>query len=310
MRIIARPDFDGIVCAVLLHEALDIDEPVLWVEPNVMQSGTVEVRKGDIIANLSYHKNCTLWFDHHESNQMNIPFIGLFKIAPSAAGNIFEFFNNFDPANYPEEISKHVRKFGRDYSKLVAAADKIDSAKLSLDEILHPENYPCVSLSMTVISYKQEDVPYWNHLVKLLRKYDIPKVIDDGEVKERCHAVIEESKKYKRLVKKHTVLKDHVSITDFRSFEKMPTGNRFLVFSLFPDAAVNVKIRYHNTDRNLVIVSVGHSIFNDNCNVSAGLLCSRYGGGGHRGAGSCSFSADKAQENIDHIIEVLLKNEE
>jgi hypothetical protein len=309
MRVIARPDFDGIVCAVLLNEALDIDEPVLWVEPNVMQSGTVEVRKGDVIANLSYHKNCTLWFDHHESNQLDIPFTGLFKIAPSAAGNIFEFFNNFDPAKYPEDISKHVRKFRRDFSKLVAAADKIDSAKLSLDEILHPEKYPCVSLSMTVISHKQEDSPYWDRLVELLRKYDIPQVIEDQEVKTRCSTVIEESKKYKKLVKKHTVLKEHVSITDFRSFKIMPTGNRFLVFSLFPESGVNIKIRYHNEDRNLVIVSVGHSIFNDKCNVSAGLLCSRYGGGGHRGAGSCSFPTDKAEENINTIIEVLLKNE-
>ena len=64
MRIVARPDFDGIVCAVLLYEALDINKPVLWVEPNAMQDGQVEIRKGDIIANLSYQKNCTLWFDH------------------------------------------------------------------------------------------------------------------------------------------------------------------------------------------------------------------------------------------------------
>jgi hypothetical protein len=37
MRIVTRPDFDGIVCAVLLFEALDIKEPVLWVEPNHVQ---------------------------------------------------------------------------------------------------------------------------------------------------------------------------------------------------------------------------------------------------------------------------------
>ena len=64
MRIVARPDFDGIVCAVLLYEALDISKPVLWVEPIAMQDGQVEIRKGDIIANLSYQKKCTLWFDY------------------------------------------------------------------------------------------------------------------------------------------------------------------------------------------------------------------------------------------------------
>jgi hypothetical protein len=65
MRIVTRPDFDGIVCAVLLYEALDIRQTVKWVEPNALQRGLVDIRKGDIIANLPYEDRCSLWFDHH-----------------------------------------------------------------------------------------------------------------------------------------------------------------------------------------------------------------------------------------------------
>ena len=116
MRIVTRPDFDGIVCAVLLIDALDIKEPVRWVEPNVLQRGQVEILKGDVIANLPYADNCTLWFDHHHTNQIDFPFNGVFKIAPSAAGIIFEHFRD---------------RFKRDYSELVTATDKIDSADLN-----------------------------------------------------------------------------------------------------------------------------------------------------------------------------------
>ena len=87
MRIVSLPDFDGIVCAALLYEALDVNRRVLWVEPNAMQDGQVEIRKGDIIANLSFKKKCTLWFDHHESNRIDTPFFGLFEITPSALDN-------------------------------------------------------------------------------------------------------------------------------------------------------------------------------------------------------------------------------
>ena len=59
MRIVTRPDFDGIVCAVLLNDAHGIKQPVRWVEPNVLQRGLVEIRTGDIIANLPYHDKCT-----------------------------------------------------------------------------------------------------------------------------------------------------------------------------------------------------------------------------------------------------------
>ena len=49
MRIVTRPDFDGIVCAVLLYEALDITEPILWVEPNDVQKGRSEIQDQDIL---------------------------------------------------------------------------------------------------------------------------------------------------------------------------------------------------------------------------------------------------------------------
>jgi len=43
MRIVTRPDFDGVVCAVLLYEAEKIKEQVKWVQPNDMQKGLVDV---------------------------------------------------------------------------------------------------------------------------------------------------------------------------------------------------------------------------------------------------------------------------
>ena len=123
MRIITRPDFDGVVCASLLYEAKHIEHPVKWVEPNEMQKGLVDVREGDIIANLPYDERCSLWFDHHHTNRIDKPFKGSFKIAPSAAGVIYEYYKD---------------RFYKDYSELVKETDKIDSANLSLDEVLHP----------------------------------------------------------------------------------------------------------------------------------------------------------------------------
>ena len=309
MRIVVRPDFDGIVCTVLLKEALGIDEPVQWVEPNAMQSGQVKIRKGDIIANLAYREQCTLWFDHHVSNRPNMPFEGAFELAPSAAGLIFSFFNNFDYAKNPGGVGDSVKKFQRDFTELVAATDKIDSASVTLDEVLHPEKYPYILLSTTIVSHRNTDEPYWDHLVDLLRNYDIRRVLEDPEVKKRCREALEADKIYISILKKHTVLNKHISITDFRSFDTMPVGNRFLVFTLFPEGIVNLKIRYHDEERETVIVSVSNNIFNRRCSVNTGLLCARFGGGGHFGAGSCSFDAGKTDEYLPEIIDILLKNE-
>ncbi|MBN1932016.1 MAG: exopolyphosphatase [Desulfobacterales bacterium] len=294
MRIVTRPDFDGVVCAVLLFEAENIDVPVKWVEPNEMQGGLVDIQQDDIIANLPYDDRCALWFDHHYTNKINKTFKGAFKIAPSAAGIIFDYYSE---------------NFRRDYSELIKETDKIDAADLSLDEVLHPENYPYLLLSMTVSDHNKADEFYWNRLIDLLRKYEIEEVLEDSEVKQRCLTIIQQNMEYREILKENTKLKAHISITDFRSFNKTPIGNRFLVYSLFPESVVNIKIRYDNEDREKLIVSVGHSIFNRNCNVNVGLMLSRFNGGGHGGAGACTFHVSKADDYIPKIIEILLRNE-
>ena len=294
MRIVTRPDFDGIVCAVLLYEAMDIRQPVKWVEPIALQRGMVEIRKGDIIANLPYDDRCSFWFDHHYTNRIYRSFRGVFKIAPSAAGIIFNHFKD---------------TYKRDYGELVAATDKIDAADLSLDEVLHPERHGYVMLSMTVVNGGDPDEPYWNKLVGLLRENDVNTVLDDPEVKERCRRVIEENDKYSVYLKKYTRVDKQVSITDFRNLDHIPAGNRFLVYSLFPDSFVNMRIRYEKANKEMTAVSIGHSIFNRRCNVNAGLLLADFGGGGHRGAASTRFRSSEADKYLPRIIDVLQKNE-
>jgi len=293
MRIVTRPDFDGIACAVILREALQIREPVLWVEPNEMQKGLIEIYPGDVIANLPFNPNCSLWFDHHYSNEPNQSFEGDFRIAPSAAGIVFAY--------YREKLTK-------DFTALIEAADKIDSADLTEDEVLFPEGYPYVLLSMTIVSHNRNDEPYWNRLVDLFRSMDMEEIMKDEEVNERCRQVLKENQDLKKLLLEHTTQEKHVSVTDFRSFEKAPTGNRFLVYSLFPKAVVSMKIRMDEENRQKVIVSLGHSIFNRNCNVNVGKLLSRFEGGGHKGAAACSFHVDKFDDYLPQIMAVLLKN--
>jgi nanoRNase/pAp phosphatase (c-di-AMP/oligoRNAs hydrolase) len=291
MRVVSRPDFDGVVCAVLLMDALKIDPPVRWVQPSDMQHRQVDIQPGDVIANLPYHEKCSLWFDHHFSNQPKTPVDGMFKIAPSAAGIVYEYYRE---------------KLDSDYTELIRQTDRIDSADLTLDEILHPENYPYVLLSMTITNQDPSEERYWNHLVTLLRTRTTTRVLDDPEVKRRCQQVVETNIVYEKALRAHTTLVDHVSITDFRDLAPAPNGNRFLVYSLFPDCTVNVKIVFD--EDHLASIKVGHSILNRGCEVNVGKMLSAFEGGGHPGAGACRFDRDKAPDYLKRIVHILQKN--
>lgn len=294
MRIISRPDFDGIVCAALIADAEAIDKPVKWVEPSDIQKGKADIQKGDIIANLPYHENCSLWFDHHYSNAIKTRFKGSFEIAPSAAGLVYRYYRG---------------RLKRNYDALIRQTDRIDAADLTLDEVLHPEKYIFVLLSMTISGRHKEDEPYWNLLVALLQQHEIETVMADKEVARRCRMVKAANSEYKIFLEKYTRMEKMVSVTDFRSLDHTPEGNRFLVYSMFPEAVVSVRISYADKDREIVAVQVGHSIFNRHCNVNIGRMLTRFEGGGHPGAGACRFHRDKAEQYIPAILEILLKNQ-
>ena len=294
MRIVTRPDFDGVVCAVLIADALGIEQPVHWVEPNELSKGTADIRPGDILANLPYHHRCDTWFDHHSTNRIERAFKGCFRESPSAARLVFEYYQ---------------ARFSRDYSELVYWADRIDSAGFTQDEVLHPEKYDYVLLSMTVSGETGREEAYWGLLVRMLREQDIAAVMAHPEVAARCRTVVRQNGEYAEWLRKYTRIEGRVAITEFRSLDPPPTGNRFLSYSLFPEAVVSVRIRYEDAARQTVVVNVGHSIFNPNCSVHAGRLLAAFGGGGHRGAASARFPASKAAGYLPQIIAALVKNQ-
>lgn len=291
MRIVTRPDFDGVVCAVLLRDALDPAAPVIWTQPNDIQQGMLEVRADDILANLPFDERCGLWFDHHFSNQIERPFEGAFAIAPSAAGVIFDYYQG---------------RFSRNFGELVSATDKIDSADLNLEEIKSPERYPYILLSMTLAGRTTEDLIYADRLVELLGNQPLEAIMKDREVARRCRTVIKVNKTYEDYLRMHTHMESDVSITDFRGVENPLDGNRFLVYALFPDAIVNVKL-YHHEGK--LVVKLGHSIIKSGCRVNVGKLLANFHGGGHRGAGACRFPIDQTDLLLPRIMQALLTNE-
>ena len=296
MRIVTRPDFDGIVCAVLLQEAENITADIHWVEPSDIQSKKAIIQKGDIIANLPFDPNCSLWFDHHVSNKPDISVKGAFGIAPSAAGVIFHHY-------------KKQGKFSGRFDELIEQTDMIDSADLTIDQVQFPEKYPYLLLSMTIQNRGDGDPDYWNKLVDMLGQLPIETVLTDSEVKDRCDAVIRENAQFGQFLTRHTTIEEKISITDFRPLDTVPSGNRFLTYSLFPETIASVKIRYLGPDKEKVLLSIGRSIFNQGCQVNIGNLLARFGGGGHAGAGGCSLDTATAPEKIDQIITIMKQNQ-
>ncbi len=285
-RVTTRADWDGLVSAALLSVVEDVDR-YRFIEPGPFQDGVGEVTPEDIIANLPYRPGCALWFDHHSSNKLeNVNFRGSWWVAPSAARVIYEYYVSNNELTGWDEI--------------INITDRIDSANLTIEEIKNPQGL--ILASMTVEGKRPQDESYWLHIIKLLIKNDLNALLADPVIEQRCDEIKRINHEFDKALRLHSKMVDNVLVTDFRDVFKGVQGNRFLAFALFPQCDVWVKIFNHPNDSSRVQISVGHSILKRTCEVNVGELLSRYGGGGHKGAGTCRPLKDQADRVLSEII--------
>ena len=314
MRLVTRADFDGLVCGALLTKFEAIDA-YLFVEPKFMQDGLVKIRTGDIIANLPYDPNCTLWFDHHVTNttpDFAKPIVlgkGGFRLAPSAARVVYEYYKDLSNKQQPVGEEKTTRINNQEIIEfldserikyLLHETDRIDAGKLEPQDVLDPQGY--VLISMTTDGRNAGDEAYWLRIIELLRDASLEEILREPEVSRRCQQIRDEQEQLRQLLLARTVMKGNVIFVDLRGIQEIPDGNRFLIFTLFPQGNIQVKVADDKQRENTTSISVGYNIFNTTSNVNVGELLSHHGGGGHKVVGSCRVPNDQAEMAIREIV--------
>lgn len=296
MRLVTRGDLDGLTCAVIVTRNEEIEDIVL-IHPQDITDGRADVRDGDIVANLPYHPACGKWFDHHMHTATPVApppdLDGIFREAPSAAGLVYEYYGGEEAM--PE------------YAELVRETDRLDSADLEPSDVLQPRGYVRLGFTIDSRSGLGSFKSYFLKLVDVLSEgMPIDEVLELPEVKRRCEIMDEENERFEEALREHSRVRDNVVITDFRELDAVPIGNRFLVYAIYPE--VNVSVRLHwGPGREFPMILLGHSIFNRTCTTNLGELAARYGGGGHAGAASIPLMDDPEQQ-IRMIVAELVAN--
>ncbi|HEX2123131.1 MAG TPA: exopolyphosphatase [Thermoanaerobaculia bacterium] len=300
MRLVTRGDLDGLTSAVIITMKESIDD-ILLVHPQEITDKAVEITPNDILANVPYDPRCGIWFDHHlltDSNEKPPEnFEGRYRVAPSAARLVYEYYLEKHPGD-PDLLR---------LERLVDETDRLDAALLTPDDVENPRDYILLGYTIDSRTGLGGFDEYFLELVDWLKTKSIQEVLAMPEVRERIERIRTDQTEFKHLLSRNSFQINNVVVTDLREIERLPAGNRFLVYTLFPEA--NVSLRVHWGPRaDSVVAAVGHSIFNRTCKTSVGELMSRYGGGGHRGAGTCVLPLEKAADAIDEILFELQAN--
>jgi len=305
MRLLTRSDFDGLVCGVFLTEKNVIDE-IKFVHPKDLQNDLIEVTSNDVLANVPYHKNCGLWFDHHASEDERLEiekltFEGASYYAASAAQVIWDYYGG-------EE------SFGNRFLPLLEAVNKTDSANLTPDEIVNAEGWillgfvtdPRTGLGR-FSDYRISNYELMMDLITYCRTKNADEILAIPDVQERTKRYFEQQALFIDMLQRCCEIRENVIITNLMAEETIFCGNRFLVYGIFPDQNIEVRLMWGKNNQN-VIMAVGHSILNQTCQTNVGKLMLKYGGGGHERVGTCQVPADSWQQALQEIVGQLVKN--
>ena len=302
MRLVARSDFDGLVCGALLLEAGIIDS---WkfAHPKDLQDGLVEVSENDCLANVPFVPGCGLWFDHHSSEHERLALEGKFKgesrITPSCARIIYEYYGGAE--RFPQ------------YGEVMEAVDKVDSGNLTLEEILNPAGWILIGFLMDPRTglgrWRQFTISNYQLMEKLLaacHTMRAEEILAMPDIQERVEVYQEQTEKFKDMVAGHTRVDGNVIITDLRGVDPIYTGNRFLIYSLYPEQNISAWIVSGRGGKGCS-AAVGYSVINRTASLDVGSLMLKYNGGGHKKVGTCQFSDENMAAELPKMLEELCR---
>lgn len=302
MRLVTRSDFDGLACGALLKEAGIIDH---WkfAHPKDLQDGLVEITEDDCLANVPYVEGCGLWFDHHSSEFERLQLEGKYKgesrVAPSCARIVYEYYGGAE--RFPQ------------FHDMMIAVDKVDSGNLTIDEIQNPEGWILVGFLMdprtglgrwrnfTIPNYKLME-----NLIDACRTMTTAEILALPDVVERIQVYNEQTDRFKEMVREHTKVEKDVIISDLRGVDPIYSGNRFMIYSMYPEQNISAWIVNGKGGKGCS-VAVGYSILNRTSNVNVGKLMLKYGGGGHKAVGTCQFSDEEMEAKVPQLLEELIQ---
>lgn len=302
-RLVTRSDFDGLACAMMLKE-LDMIDEIKFVHPKDVQDGKIELSKDDITTNLPYDPRVGLAFDHHESEIDRLKAIEtggkliIDENAKSAARVVYDYFGG-------KERFPHIS------DDLMTAVDKGDSADFTIDEILEPEGWVLLHYLMDARTglgrfhdFRISNYDLMMQLIDFCLEHDIDEILELPDVKERVDLYFEQAELFKEQLKRIAKVYDKVVVLDLRDEETIYAGNRFMIYALYPETEISIHVAWGFRKQNTAVM-IGKSIVNKASNADIGELCLKYGGGGHRNAGTCQLDNDTVDQQLPDIIRAL-----
>jgi nanoRNase/pAp phosphatase (c-di-AMP/oligoRNAs hydrolase) len=259
-----------------------------------------------VLANTPYVAGCGLWFDHHASEDERLEieklnFEGACRPAPSSAQVIWDYYGG-------------EKTFKKHFLPLLDAVNKSDSGNLTREEILNPKGWILLSFLMDPRTglgrfrdYRISNYQLMEDMIQYCRTKTDEDILLIPDVQERSKRYFEQQELFEEMLKRCCEIHGNVIITNLMNEQKIYSGNRFLVFALYPEQNIEVRVMWGKNKKN-VVFTCGHSIVNRTSQTNVGKLMLEYGGGGHEKVGTCQVPIEDWERVLEEIVNRMQKD--
>lgn len=301
MRLVTRLDFDGLICALLLKEKKIITD-CKFAHPKDLQDGLVEIDANDVLANVPYVPGCGMWFDHHTSEQQRygkkIDVPGDSRPLLSCARVIWEYYGGHD-------------SFPPAFDEMMQAVDKVDSGQLDIEDIETPRGWVLLGLLTDPRTglgryrhFRINNEELARNIIEYCRSMDVHEILELSDVKERLVVYEQDKEAFRQMIQDNSKVYGKLVVTDLRHVPNIYVGNRFVLYTIYPNCNISMQIMW-GLNKKRVVITLGYSILNRTCKLDVGKLMLAFGGGGHPQVGTCQVDADRAEETVARIVEAV-----
>jgi len=194
---------------------------------------------------------------------------------------------------------------------MMKAVDKGDSAQFDMEEVLHAKRWELLNFIMDSRTglgrfrdFRISNYELMMDLINFGKDHSIDQLLALPDVKERTDLYFEHEEKFKEQIMRCSTVHNNLVVQDLRDEEIIYSGNRFVIYALFPQCNISIHVMWGLKKQNTVFAT-GKSIFDRNSNTNVGELMLKYNGGGHNAAGTCQVPHEQSETCLAELISAI-----
>jgi nanoRNase/pAp phosphatase (c-di-AMP/oligoRNAs hydrolase) len=140
------------------------------------------------------------------------------------------------------------------------------------------------------------------NMIQYCRTKTAEEILAIPDVEERTLRYHKQEVVFKEMLARNHEVHDNVVVINLLDEDTIYSGNRFLVYALFPLQNIEIRVMW-GKDKQNVVFACGHSILNRTSKTNVGKLMLEHGGGGHPKVGTCQVPVEDWERVLGELVE-------